>query len=81
MNKESKIVAASTILTTAVVSGFTLSQGPIVLDKEEYKMVEQEVAVKDIEASLKEIEKTEQVTQDSIKGEENKDWYEYPASK
>ena len=72
MNKESKIVAASTILTTAVVSGFTLSQGPIVLDKEEYKMVEQEVAVKDIEASLKEIEKTEQVTQDSIKGEENK---------
>ena len=57
MNKETKIVVVSTILTTTVVSGFTLSQGPIMLGKEEYKRVEQEVVVKDAEANQKEIEK------------------------
>ncbi|MDU3801928.1 hypothetical protein [Paraclostridium bifermentans] len=49
MNKEGKVVVVSTILTTALVSGFTLSQAPI-LANEEYKRVEkQEVALKNIE--------------------------------
>ncbi|MEW8962030.1 hypothetical protein [Paraclostridium dentum] len=52
MNKEGKVVVVSTILTTALVSGFTLSQAPI-LANEEYKRVEkQEVALKNIEDKI-----------------------------
>ncbi|WP_338658607.1 hypothetical protein [Paraclostridium sordellii] len=39
MKKESKVVVVSTILTTTVVTSFTLSQGPIVLADENYNKV------------------------------------------
>lgn len=39
MKKESKVIVVSTILTTTVVTSFTLSQGPIVLADENYNKV------------------------------------------
>lgn len=39
MKKESKVVVVSTILTTTVVTSFTLSQGPTVLADENYNKV------------------------------------------
>ncbi|CEP44493.1 hypothetical protein [Paraclostridium sordellii] len=39
MKKESKVIVVSTILTTTVVTSFTLSQGPIVLADENYTKI------------------------------------------
>ncbi|MEG1344906.1 MAG: hypothetical protein RSD14_05360 [Clostridia bacterium] len=63
---EAKVVVASTILTTAVVSGFTLSQGPNVLAKESYKRVQQEVVIKDVKNSSEKVE-VEKEIKDEIK--------------
>lgn len=65
MNKEGTVVVVSTILTTALVSGFTLSQAPI-LANEEYKRVEkQEVALKNIEDKIdKQENKKDEITKE-----------------
>lgn len=39
MKKESKVIVVSTILTTTLVTSFTLSQGPIVLADENYTKI------------------------------------------
>lgn len=57
MNKEDKVVVASTILTTTVVSGFTLSQAPILANQEYERIKQQEIVVKDI----KDTEKKKQI--------------------
>lgn len=57
MNKEGKVVVASTILTTTVVSGFTLSQAPILANQEYERIKQQEIVVKDI----KDTEKKKQI--------------------
>lgn len=84
MNKEGKVVVVSTILTTALVSGFTLSQAPI-LANEEYKRVEkQDLALKNIEDKTnKQENKNDEITKEdetTVKSNENekkhkKDYY------
>ncbi|MCU9814772.1 hypothetical protein [Paraclostridium sp. AKS73] len=74
MNKEGKVVVASTILTTALVSGFTLSQAPI-LANEEYKRIEQqEVVLKNSEdkTNKQENKKEEIVKEDETTDKSNK---------
>lgn len=59
MKKESKVVVVSTILTTTVVTSFTLYQGPIVLADENYNKVVLRENIKNCDMNNEKENKTE----------------------
>lgn len=59
MKKESKVIVVSTILTTTVVTSFTLSQGPIVLADENYTKIASRENIKNYDMNDEKENKTE----------------------
>ncbi|CEJ74551.1 hypothetical protein JGS6364_24981 [[Clostridium] sordellii] len=59
MKKESKVIVVSTILTTTLVTSFTLSQGPIVLADENYTKIASRENIKNYDMNDEKENKTE----------------------
>ncbi|CEK32961.1 hypothetical protein UMC2_02111 [[Clostridium] sordellii] len=59
MKKESKVIVVSTILTTTVVTSFTLFQGPIVLADENYTKIASRENIKNYDMNDEKENKTE----------------------
>ncbi|CEN27094.1 hypothetical protein [Paraclostridium sordellii] len=59
MKKESKVIVVSTIITTTVVTSFTLSQGPIVLADENYTKIASRENIKNYDMNDEKENKTE----------------------